>query len=133
MKRSHIILLLIIFASIAVVIGTLHNSSTYSDFATAKNNKTQTFQIIGKLDKNKEIKYDSTLTNLSLSFFLTDNKKNECKVIYYGNKPNDFAKLDQVVVTGKMNDSVFIASEMLFKCPSKYQRGNEKLKQNFQK
>ena len=125
MKRSHIILLLILSASIAVVIGTLYNSSSYSDFSTARKNPNEMYQIIGKLNKNKEIKYDSTLSNLSLSFFLTDNKKNDCKVIYYGAKPNDFTKLDQVVVTGKMNDSVFEATEMLLKCPSKYNKSKE--------
>jgi len=120
MKRLHIILLIVMFIAIAVVIATIQDSSTYADFDQAKKNPEESFQIIGKLDKNKEINYDSTFENLSLSFYMTDNKNVECKVVYYGNKPNDFKKLQEVVVTGKMKGDVFIASEMLLKCPSKY-------------
>jgi cytochrome c-type biogenesis protein CcmE len=120
MKRMHIILVIVMFVAIAVIIATIHDSSTYADFAKAKRSQGEPFQIIGKLDKSKEIKYDSTLKNQSLSFYLIDDKNKECKVVYYGNKPNDFIKLQEVVVTGKMEGDIFIANEMLLKCPSKY-------------
>jgi len=122
MKKSHIILIILMFVAIAVVIGTLHDSSTYSDFTKAKANPDKTVQIIGKLDKKKEIKYDSTLKSQSLEFYMIDDKNVENKVLYYGSKPNDFMKLQEVVVTGKMQSDVFVASEMLLKCPSKYSK-----------
>ena len=126
MKRTHIILIIVMFVAIAVIIATIHDSSTYADFSKAKLNPNESFQIIGKLNKQKEIKYDSTFENQSLSFYLIDDKNIESKVVYYGSKPNDFVKLQSVVVTGKMVGDVFIAKEMLLKCPSKYTKnGND--------
>jgi cytochrome c-type biogenesis protein CcmE len=122
MKRSHIILIVVLFVAIAVIVATIHDSSTYADFSQAKKYPQRSFQIIGKLNKEKEIKYDSTLENLSMSFYMTDNKNEECKVVYYGTKPNDFNKLQEVVVTGKMENNIFVTKEMLLKCPSKYSK-----------
>ena len=106
--------------AVAIVISTVYDSGTYSDFTVAKKNPGETFQIIGQLNKKREIKYDSTLQNQSLSFFLIDDKGVECQVLYYGSKPNDFRKLTMTVITGKMEGDVFIAAQVLTKCPSKY-------------
>ena len=35
-------------------------------------------------------------------------------------KPQDFELSEQIVLTGKMQGDVFMASDMLMKCPSKY-------------
>ena len=120
MKKVHIIIMIVLIVAVAIVIGTLNESGTYADFGTAKKNPKKSFQIIGKLETLKEIKYDSTVENQKLTFFLLDNKGKECQVVYYGNKPIDFGKLSEVVVTGKMDEDVFFAEEMLLKCPSKY-------------
>ncbi|MFA5783059.1 MAG: cytochrome c maturation protein CcmE [Bacteroidales bacterium] len=125
MKKTHIVILIVMVVAIAVVIGTIHDSGAYADFDKAKKNPGETFQIIGQLNKKREIKYDSTLQNQSLSFYLIDDKGVECRVLYYGSKPNDFVKLQQLVVTGKMEGCVFIAGEMLLKCPSKYTKEGE--------
>jgi cytochrome c-type biogenesis protein CcmE len=35
-------------------------------------------------------------------------------------KPQDFERSEQIVLTGKMRGEDFVASDMLMKCPSKY-------------
>ena len=35
--------------------------------------------------------------------------------------PPDFLRSEQVVVVGKYTDDVFVADQILMKCPSKYQ------------
>ena len=44
----------------------------------------------------------------------------EMKVVYSGVKPTDFEKADQMVVSGSVSDTVFVAKTLLLKCPSKY-------------
>ncbi|MFW6222019.1 MAG: cytochrome c maturation protein CcmE [Bacteroidota bacterium] len=57
---------------------------------------------------------------LYFTFYMFDDEKNESKVLYMGSKPRDFEKLDQVVLIGSYNGEVFTASDLLMKCPSKY-------------
>jgi cytochrome c-type biogenesis protein CcmE len=128
MNKMRILGLVIIVIAIAVIITTVYDASTYADFNTAKKNPGKTFQIIGKLDKKKEIKYDSTLPGLSLGFSMTDDWGEACAVKYYGTKPRDFQKMEQVVVTGYFEDSIFIAEDLLLKCPSKYTKEPDSMK-----
>ena len=44
----------------------------------------------------------------------------EYKVVFDGAKPQDFELSEQIVVTGRMKDDTFIATDLLMKCPSKY-------------
>jgi len=42
-------------------------------------------------------------------------------VMYYGVVPGNFDQAKSVVLKGKTENGVFIAEQMLVKCPSKYQ------------
>ena len=44
----------------------------------------------------------------------------ERKVVCFDEKPIDFERSDEIVLTGSMKDSVFYAKDLLVKCPSKY-------------
>jgi len=50
------------------------------------------------------------------------------KVILDGGKPNNFEVADAIVVKGKVKDGTFMASEVLTKCPSKYEATGEEIK-----
>ena len=54
-------------------------------------------------------------------FYLKDAHGNEMKVVYKGTIPNNFESSTSVVVTGKYKHGHFEASNILTKCPSKYQ------------
>jgi len=120
MKKIHIVLIIFLAVAFAIIYATIYNSDTYADFSEAKKNKGKIVQIIGKLNNKTPVIYDSANINPSLSFYMLDDKNNECKVLYYGEKPVDFEKLKDIVIVGIMNDSVFMAHELLLKCPSKY-------------
>jgi cytochrome c-type biogenesis protein CcmE len=49
-----------------------------------------------------------------------DNAGAEKKVVLHKNKPQDFERAEQIVLIGKMEGEEFHASEILMKCPSKY-------------
>jgi cytochrome c-type biogenesis protein CcmE len=119
MKKSSIFGLIVIAIAIAVIICTYSSSSTYGSFNDAKKTEAQ-LRVVGQLDKQKELVYDAAKDANYFSFFVKDNKGEECKVIFTGTKPQDFERSEQIVLTGQMIGSEFHASSILTKCPSKY-------------
>jgi cytochrome c-type biogenesis protein CcmE len=69
----------------------------------------------------KERNYVVDKQNNLLSFYIKDNQGNMMKVIYHGTIPNNFESSINIVVTGKYTDGNFQATDILTKCPSKYQ------------
>lgn len=126
MKTINIIILVVIAAAIAIFAGAYADSSTYSDFATAKKNLGQEYHIVGKLNKEKPMLYEPMKDANRFEFYLKDSLGNEAKVIYSEPKPTDFDRSDKVVVIGQFEkaDGDFIANKILLKCPSKYEAEN---------
>ncbi len=125
MKKTHIILIVIIAVAIGAILTTLNNTSTYASFQEAKDSPDNEFHIVGKLDKEKETIYDPKVNANLFTFYMRDNKGTESKVVLHKNKPQDFERSEQIVLIGKMqmNGNEFHASEILMKCPSKYNDG----------
>ncbi len=123
MKTINIIILVVIAAVIAIFAGAYADSSTYSDFATARKNPENEYHIVGRLNKAKPMFYEPLKNANRFEFFLTDSLGNEAKVIYNDPKPTDFDRSDKVVVIGQFekSDGDFKASKILLKCPSKYE------------
>src|SRR5579871_6172138 len=119
MKKRAIFGLVVIAVAIAVIISTYSNTSTYASFKEAAETSAE-LHVIGHLDKQKELYYDATKDANYFSFYMTDNKGEECKVVFTGTKPEDFERSQQIVLTGKMVNNEFHASKILMKCPSKY-------------
>jgi cytochrome c-type biogenesis protein CcmE len=120
MKKIHIIILLVIALSIAAIMGTVADSSTYASFKVAAANEGDEYHVVGKYVKDKGIEYNPKQNANRCVFYLKDNENKEFKVIYNGAKPQDFEMSEQIVVTGKATAGVFIADKILMKCPSKY-------------
>ncbi|MFZ4706772.1 MAG: cytochrome c maturation protein CcmE [Bacteroidales bacterium] len=129
MKTYHIVLIVIIVMAMGVIISTLTDTSTYSNFGDAGKYPGKEFHIIGKLSKDKPIVYDSKVDANRFTFFMSDEKGLIKQVVYKGTKPQDFEKSEQVVVMGKMEGETFKASSLLLKCPSKY--NNNKKPESF--
>ncbi|HVW97388.1 MAG TPA: cytochrome c maturation protein CcmE [Mucilaginibacter sp.] len=119
MKKSSILGLIVIAVAIAVIIATYSSTSTYGSFSDAKKT-TEELHVVGHLDRSKELYYDAAKDANYFSFFVKDNKGEECKVVFTGTKPQDFEKSEQIVLTGRMTGNEFHASNILMKCPSKY-------------
>ncbi len=119
MKKSSIFGLVVIAIAIALIISVYSNSSTYGSFKDAQNT-TSELHVVGHLNKQKELFYDATKDANYFSFYMKDNKGEECKVVFTGSKPQDFERSEQIVLTGQMRGSEFHASKILMKCPSKY-------------
>jgi len=124
MKKIHIIAIILIAVSLAVIVSTISNSSTYAPFSTAIENEGKTFHVVGKVNLNKDFVYNPEANANIFGFYMIDNEGLEKMVLYNGSKPQDFERSEQIVVVGKIEGQEFHASQLLMKCPSKY-NGNQ--------
>lgn len=108
-----------VFAAIVIIASATRDVSTYGDFDTASVSGDR-LKIVGKLAKEKPMVYDAENTPNEFEFYLTDQKGQERKVLLKKPKPQDFERSEQIVLTGKIDGDVFVADEILMKCPSKY-------------
>jgi cytochrome c-type biogenesis protein CcmE len=82
---------------------------------------TLTFEIAHVTGDNKEIERQGGLA-LVLYQAVNDPSRQRVKVVYVGPKPDLLRSEAQAIVTGKLNaDGVFIAEELLLKCPTRYE------------
>lgn len=123
MKKIHILGIVIIAVAIGAIFTTLNNTSTYASFAEAASEPDSEFHVVGKLNKEKEAIYDPKIDANLFTFYMVDNKGMECKVVLHKNKPQDFERSEQIVLIGQMDGQEFHASDILMKCPSKYNEG----------
>lgn len=123
MKKTHILAIIIIAVSIGAIISTVGDAATYADFATAEQFPGKEFQVVGQLNKDKEINYQPEKDANSFRFSMVDNNGLEYEVKFNGAKPQDFERSEQVVITGTIDKDLFLAEKILMKCPSKYNDG----------
>ncbi len=119
MKKSHIILLVVVAVAVGVIIAMTGDYTTYSNFNEAKESS-RAVNVAGFLAKDQPLEYDPMKDPNFFRFTMYDREGNEQVVVYKGAKPQDFERSEQLVVKGKMEGEHFRASEILMKCPSKY-------------
>lgn len=121
MKKSHIIILVLLAFTIGLFASKLGNVDSYANFEDAKSKEGTKVQLTGMLVKEKPIVYDPQRDPNSFSFYLTDETGKQFQVICNDDLPRDLEKVDKIVLTGEMRGETFYASDILVKCPSKYQ------------
>ncbi|SRR6056297_4292647 len=119
MNKTLIAAIILILGALSVIIFTSSDVSSYGTFAQAERSG-ERLKVVGQLSKDKDMVYDPVKDPNKFTFFMKDNEGREEKVILLQAKPQDFELSEQLVMTGKMKDDTFIASDMLMKCPSKY-------------
>ena len=123
MKKLHIIILILIAVSIAVLISFTGDLTTFETIASAKQKSGKTVTIIARIDKSQPIEYNPAKDPNYLSFQISDTLGNKARVVYHFEKPYDLEKAERITLKGKMNGDVFEISHkdgILLKCPSKY-------------
>lgn len=126
MKKTHIIAILIIALAIGAIFTSLFDSSTYGSFKDAFAAEGEFIQVVGKLNKEKPIEYNPEQNADLLVFYMVDKEGTEKKVMLNQSKPQDFERSEEIVIKGKAKGEDFYASDMLMKCPSKYNDGSVK-------
>lgn len=119
MKKTHLIAIGIIAIAIAVIISASKDVTTYADFAQATKSSDKV-KLVGQLVKDKPVEYNPEKDPNYLAFYLQDESGEVKRVELKASKPQDFERSESIVLTGQMKGEVFVASDMLLKCPSKY-------------
>ncbi len=125
MKRSHIIAIVVIAVAIAAIAGSLTETSTYADFAEAYDNPGREYHVVGTLDRTEDIIYNPELNPQLTVFTMIDDKGARRKVNLLQAKPQDFERSESVVLIGRVEEGTFNATNILMKCPSKYNEENK--------
>ncbi|HEY9167396.1 MAG TPA: cytochrome c maturation protein CcmE [Candidatus Kryptonia bacterium] len=119
MKAKYIVAGIVIIAF--VIFGAISFMQNNIEYVTAKaaENTHRTVQVKGSWVKDMNTFYDAH-TN-TFHFYLVDDQKTVIPVVLAGAKPNNFEIANDIVAKGRYENGAFQASEVLTKCPSKYQ------------
>jgi cytochrome c-type biogenesis protein CcmE len=129
MKKAHLLAIAIIAIAAAIILSTTADASVYVGFGEARTRaaegNTTKVHVVGRLPRDGQnhpvgLQYDPMVDPNYFAFTLVDTNKVAQRVIYNNPKPQDFDKSEQVVITGAMRGDVFMADNILLKCPSKY-------------
>lgn len=126
MKKTHIILLVVIAAAIGVLISLFKVSSTFDTVDTAMSKPGKYVHLMARLDKSQPIEYDPIKNPNYLSFTAVDTLGKKVKVIYYDSKPDNLEMSTSIAMKGKYQNGVFECSSIQPKCPSKYKEQQAK-------
>jgi cytochrome c-type biogenesis protein CcmE len=130
MKISHIFAIVLIALAIGIIISTTGDASTYVNFKEAfqmaSEGNEDKVHVVGQLKKDTEgnivgMIYEPTKDPNLFTFIVKDENKEEHEVIYFKPKPADLEKSEKIVIVGSVKNNVFIADNILLKCPSKYE------------
>ena len=125
MKKIYLIAALALIAAVSIIVSASKDVTTYATYESASNEKSRV-KIAGQIDRDFDIEYNPIESPNAFSFRMKDSDGVSKKVILKIPKPQDFETSETVVVTGKMSDDTFVATDVLMKCPSKYK--DEELK-----
>src|SRR5688500_13868358 len=128
MKKSHILIIIVIAAAVGILISTADDASSYVSFKEAyqlaSTGNKKDIHVVGELRKDAEGKVtvnEEVADKVSFSFIMVDDNGKEQKVNYKEPMPADFTKSEKVVVIGSYSGDTLFANKILLKCPSKYQ------------
>ncbi len=120
MKKIHIILLILVAASIAVLVSFLQTTTTYDTVDTAKSKPGKFVHLMAKWDKSEPLLYDAIKNPNYLEFTAVDSLGQKIPVVYHNPKPENFELSERLVMKGKYEDGKFLCQNIQTKCPSKY-------------
>jgi cytochrome c-type biogenesis protein CcmE len=128
MKLKIIIGGIVVIAGIVLgALNFLESNVEYTDFSTAERTNKKV-QVKGEWIKDQPTSFDAE--KVKFSFYMKDEANRVSKVVLDGAKPNNFELATSVVAKGKFANGEFHASEVLTKCPSKYEGTSESVQKS---
>jgi len=110
--------IIIVAALVFGAISFVDTNVEYTDFQSAASTHKKV-QVKGAWLKEKDATFDGTKSQFT--FYMKDDNGEEVRVVLDGAKPNNFELAEAIVVKGRYQDGYFHASDILTKCPSKYE------------
>lgn len=133
MKKTHIVLIVVVALVSAMLIGTYMDPSTINTFELAKQRPGKEFKFIGQYDPVHGVQYDPVANPNLYVFNMTDSTGYSQKV-YLTDKDGKIQSIDalkraeSIVLYGSYNEKgEFHGHDPLPKCPSKYNQDSHSL------
>ena len=120
MKKTHIILIVMIAVTMGIIFSTLTDSTESVNFSQAFEQPEKALKITGTLDKTKDIVFEPEINPSITSFHMKDKRGEVRKIILQEPKPQGLENSQEITLFGSANGDHFLATEMQMKCPSKY-------------
>lgn len=124
----------VMVAAVVMVIGVVVGAVNFMESSVEYMN----FEAAQKLGKKAQVKgewvremhsgFDAERTQFT--FYMKDENSSVVQVVLDGAKPNNFEIATSVVAKGKFEGDRFHATEVLTKCPSKYEGDSESVQQS---
>jgi cytochrome c-type biogenesis protein CcmE len=122
----------IIIGGIVVIVGIvlgavnfLQSNVEYMDFSGAERVHKKV-QVKGEWVKEQGSSFDPD--KVTFTFYMKDDSNRVVKVVLDGAKPNNFELASSIVARGTYRHGEFHATDVLTKCPSKYEGNSEAVK-----
>ena len=131
MKKIHIVLLILVVATISGMSFFIKDLTTYETFNSAGKKKDKFVVVKVQLDKTKPIEYDQVKDPNLTVFYAVDQDGKSSKVIYKNAKPTDIERSEGIDLNGYMRDGYFECTKLQMKCPSKYKDNMEAAEKQF--
>jgi cytochrome c-type biogenesis protein CcmE len=126
MKPKIIVGAVIVIAGIVLsAVSFVQTNVEYGDFATAERTQKK-IQVKGAWMKEMDSNFDAK--SAQFTFYMKDDNNRVMKVVLDGAKPNNFELATSIVAKGPIKGDHFHATEVLTKCPSKYEGDAESVK-----
>jgi cytochrome c-type biogenesis protein CcmE len=128
MKPKVIVGVLVVVAGIVLgAVNFMDTNVEYGDFAAARKSAKR-IQVKGEW--MREMQSDFDVKTVTFSFYMKDDRQEVVRVIFKGACPNNFELATSIVAKGTFVDGEFHASDILTKCPSKYDGSAEEIKKS---
>lgn len=121
MKPRAIVGLLMLVAFTVMLFTTFADQvGEYQNFSDAEASGKRV-HVVGEWVKDSPISYDAG-SNI-FSFQMRDETGVAREVHYLNPKPANFEEAERLVIEGRVDGEIFVAENILVKCPSKYNEG----------
>lgn len=129
MKKTQIIVLILVIAGIVGMSFFIKDLTTQETFASAR--KKGKFVVVKvKLDKSAPVEYDAVRNPNLTVFYAVDHDGNRSKVFYSNAKIKDMERSESLDLNGYMRNDYFECRTIQTKCPSKYKDDMKQAEKN---
>jgi len=127
MSRFNIVVILLVAVMVGTLVSVFTTNSESVVFARAFAEPGVEFKVSGTLDTDHPVDYDPEVAVAETRFHMRDKAGDVHEVILKEAKPTGLEQSESIDLYGSVRDGQFIATEMLMKCPSKYNEESHSL------
>jgi cytochrome c-type biogenesis protein CcmE len=120
MKKTHIILLILVIGGIVGMSFFIKDHTTQETFASAAKKQGKFVVVKVQLDKSTPIEYDAIKDPNKTVFYAFDSEGKRSRVVYTNARIKDMELSEGIDLNGYMKDGYFECNKIQMKCPSKY-------------